>query len=30
VVDIDMEGGTALVHQLAGAPQPDARSALPG
>ncbi len=25
VVDIDMEAGTALVHQLAGAPQPGAR-----
>jgi multisubunit Na+/H+ antiporter MnhE subunit len=24
VVDIDMEAGTALVHQLAGAPEPDA------
>jgi multisubunit Na+/H+ antiporter MnhE subunit len=30
VVDIDMEAGTALVHQLAGAPQPDERPALPG
>jgi multisubunit Na+/H+ antiporter MnhE subunit len=30
VVDIDMEAGTALVHQLAGAPQPDARPAPPG
>ena len=30
VVDIDMEAGTALVHQLVGAPQPDARPALPG
>jgi len=30
VVDIDMEAGTALVHQLAGAPQSDARPALPG
>ena len=30
VVDIDMETGTALVHQLAGAPQSDARPALPG
>jgi multisubunit Na+/H+ antiporter MnhE subunit len=30
VVDIDTEAGTALVHQLAGAPQPDARPALPG
>jgi multisubunit Na+/H+ antiporter MnhE subunit len=30
VVDIDMEAGTALVHQLASAPQPDARPALPG
>lgn len=29
VVDIDMEAGTALVHQLAGAPQPDAGPALP-
>ena len=29
VVDIDMEAGTALVHQLAGAPEPDAHSALP-
>ena len=27
VVDIDMEAGTALVHQLAGAPPPDARPA---
>ena len=27
VVDIDMEAGTALVHQLAGAPQSDVRSA---
>lgn len=27
VVDIDMEAGTALVHQLAGAPQPDAHPA---
>ena len=30
VVDIDMEAGTALVHQLAGALQPDARPAPPG
>jgi multisubunit Na+/H+ antiporter MnhE subunit len=30
VVDIDMEAGTALVHQLAGTPEPDARPALPG
>ena len=30
VVDIDMEAGTALVHQLAGAPQPDEHPALPG
>jgi multisubunit Na+/H+ antiporter MnhE subunit len=30
VVDIDMEAGTALVHQLAGAPEPDAHRALPG
>jgi multisubunit Na+/H+ antiporter MnhE subunit len=30
VVDIDMGAGTALVHQLAGAPEPDARLALPG
>ena len=30
VVDIDMEVGTALVHQLAGASQPDERPALPG
>jgi multisubunit Na+/H+ antiporter MnhE subunit len=30
VVDIDMEAGTALVHQLAGVPQPDAHPALPG
>ena len=30
VVDIDMEAGTALVHQLAGAPQPDARPVPPG
>jgi hypothetical protein len=30
VVDIDMEAGTALVHELAGVAQPDARSALPG
>jgi multisubunit Na+/H+ antiporter MnhE subunit len=29
VVDIDMEAGTALVHQLAGAPRPDARPVLP-
>ena len=29
VVDIDMEAGTALVHQLAGAPEPDAHPALP-
>jgi multisubunit Na+/H+ antiporter MnhE subunit len=29
VVDIDLEAGTALVHQLAGAPQPDARPARP-
>jgi multisubunit Na+/H+ antiporter MnhE subunit len=25
VVDIDMEAGTALVHQLAGAPEPGAQ-----
>jgi len=30
VVDIDMEAGTALAHQLTGAPQPDAHPALPG
>ncbi len=30
VVDIDMEAGTALVHQLAGAPEPDAHPELPG
>ena len=30
VVDIDMEAGTALVHRLAGAPEPDERPALPG
>ncbi len=30
VVDIDMEAGTALVHQLAGAPEPDAHPARPG
>jgi len=30
VVDIDMEAGTALVHQLAGAPEPDERPARPG
>jgi multisubunit Na+/H+ antiporter MnhE subunit len=29
VVDIDMEAGTALVHQLASAAQPDARPAVP-
>ena len=29
VVDIDMEAGTALVHQLAGAPQSDRGPALP-
>jgi multisubunit Na+/H+ antiporter MnhE subunit len=29
VVDIDMEAGTALVHQLISASQPDARPALP-
>jgi multisubunit Na+/H+ antiporter MnhE subunit len=29
VVDIDMEAGTALVHQLAGAPEPDAHRVLP-
>ena len=29
VVDIDMEAGTALVHQLAGAPEPDADRAPP-
>jgi multisubunit Na+/H+ antiporter MnhE subunit len=29
VVDIDMEAGTALVHQLVGAPRPDARPVLP-
>ena len=30
VVDIDMEAGTALVHQLAGAPEPHAHRAPPG
>jgi multisubunit Na+/H+ antiporter MnhE subunit len=30
VVDIDMEAGTALVHQLISASQPDVRPALPG
>ena len=30
VVDINMEAGTALVHQLVGAPQSDERPALPG
>ena len=30
VVDIDMEAGTALVHRLAGAPEPGERPALPG
>jgi multisubunit Na+/H+ antiporter MnhE subunit len=30
VVDIDMEAGTALVHQLAGDPEPGAQPALPG
>jgi multisubunit Na+/H+ antiporter MnhE subunit len=30
VVDIDMEAGTALVHQLVGAPRPDAGPARPG
>lgn len=30
VVDIDTEAGTALVHQLAGAPEPDAHPAPPG
>jgi multisubunit Na+/H+ antiporter MnhE subunit len=30
VVDIDMEAGTALVHQLISASQADARPALPG
>ncbi len=30
VADIDMEAGTALVHQLAGAPEPDERPARPG
>ena len=30
VVDIDMEAGTALVHQLAGAPEPDADRVPPG
>src|ERR1700722_11458924 len=30
VVDIDMEAGTALVHQLISASQPDTRPALPG
>jgi multisubunit Na+/H+ antiporter MnhE subunit len=29
VVDIDTEAGTALVHQLAGAPQPKVRPAVP-
>jgi multisubunit Na+/H+ antiporter MnhE subunit len=29
VVDIDMDAGTALVHQLAGAPEPDAHPARP-
>jgi hypothetical protein len=30
VVDIDMEAGTALVHQLAGAPESDTHPAAPG
>jgi multisubunit Na+/H+ antiporter MnhE subunit len=30
VVDIDMEAGTALVHRLAGTPEPDADRAPPG
>jgi multisubunit Na+/H+ antiporter MnhE subunit len=30
VVDVDMEAGTALVHQLAGAPESDAHPARPG
>ena len=30
VVDIDMEAGTALVHQLAGDPEPGAHPVLPG
>jgi hypothetical protein len=30
VVDIDMEAGTALVHQLAGVPERDQHPALPG
>jgi multisubunit Na+/H+ antiporter MnhE subunit len=30
VVDLDMEAGTALVHQLVGAPQPDQLPARPG
>ena len=30
VVDIEMEAGTALVHQLAGNPEPGAHPALPG
>ena len=30
VVDIDMEAGTALVHQLAGGPEPDAHPVAPG
>jgi len=30
VVDIDMEAGAALVHQLAGDPEPDAHPVLPG
>ena len=30
VVDLDMDAGTALVHQLAGAPQPDQLPAQPG
>ena len=30
VLDIDMEAGTALVHQLAGGPEPDAHPAAPG
>ena len=30
VVDIDMEAGTALVHQLAGAPEPGEHRVVPG
>ena len=30
VVDIDMEAGTALVHRLADAPEPEAHPAVPG